>query len=96
MRSSCASRQPGRSDIGAGINDDRSTLVKRPSTQLVPTTFQASMLQRGRSYGVVLQRLSGSSEPHAKGAPEGAYERGYAMFGAVGRRTGNEERNTTP
>ena len=65
-----------------------------PSTLPAPAMFQFSMMQRVRSYGAVLPRLSGLSEPEVKGTPYGVDERGYAMFGAAGRRTGHEEQNT--
>jgi len=70
-----------------------------PSTLPVPATLQFFMMQRVRSYEAVLPRLSEPSEPEVKGtpmpgAPNGVDERGYAMFGAAGRRTGHEEQNT--
>ncbi len=40
-----------------------------------------------------MQRLSGLSKPEVKGTPDGVDERGKAMFGAAGRRTGHEEQN---
>lgn len=42
MRSSCASRQPGRSDIGAGIIGGRSTLIDRTKYHRRPQCSHSS------------------------------------------------------
>jgi len=63
------------SSIGSSVANRRSH-AKMPSTRLVPAAFQTSMMQRGRSWEGMLQRLSGArrrvaSETHAKAARMG-------------------------
>jgi hypothetical protein len=88
--------RPSVVDRGLNWSVHRQRHAKRPSTQTVAAMLQAFIVQRVRSYGAVLQRLSGTSGAGVKGTPYGVDERGYAMFGAAGRRTGHEEQNTAP
>ncbi|WP_353153493.1 hypothetical protein, partial [Pollutimonas bauzanensis] len=67
--------------------------AKMPSTQPVPSICQLSILQRGRSYEAVLQRLSGRASRTRK-EPEWADEWGDAGSAPQGDEPGNEERNT--
>ena len=73
---------------------NRHSHAKMPSTLPVPAMLQASMMQRGRSWEGVLQRLSG---PRQRAVGEGSPERGVRAkprwFGAQSAESGHEEQN---
>ena len=75
------------SSIGSSVANRRSH-AKMPSTRLVPAMFQTSMMQRGRFWEGMLQRLSGPRQRAAgEGSPNGRTSEA-ALVRRVERRIG--------